>query len=434
MPKRITGLFEKFIEIESLSGVLLFGATLLALLWANSPFSNIYYDIWDFKLGIEVSKFELIKPLILWINDGLMAIFFFLIGLEIKRELIVGELNTPKKAILPVFAAIGGMSIPALFYFFFHADPATADGWAIPMATDIAFSLAILKLLGKRVPLSLKIFLTAFAIVDDLGAVMIIALFYSSGIKWTLILIAIALVVILYLLFAYTRYSKYLLLLVGVAVWFLFLKAGIHPTIAGVLLAFTVPIRRNVDYRTFSQELQRLTSEMSIPDKPQPARPLNKAQLEEVDLIDDLVNDVHSPLQHLEHSLHNWVAYFIMPIFALANAGVALSGGNALDFQLVSVIAAALVIGNPIGISLLSLLAIRLKITQLSEGMTFRHVIGVSFLAGVGFTMSIFIANLAFAGHPALLESAKMGIMIGSFISGLSGYLILRTASTISAA
>lgn len=416
---------EKFIKIESLSGVLLFAATIVAVVWANSPFGDSYQAIWGYELGVSMTNFELVKPVILWINDGLMALFFFLIGLEIKRELSVGELNAPKKAIFPLFAAIGGIAFPALVFVLSNNDPEALAGWAIPMATDIAFSLAIMKLLGDRVPLNLKVFLTAFAIVDDLGAVLIIALFYSSGIKWMLILIAFAILGVLFLLTMRGLYSKYLLVVLGVVVWLLFLKAGIHPTIAGVLLAFTVPIQRKVKIPEFMAALDELQAKI-IKAPRQENGLLSKAQIEHIDNLDEWTTEVQSPLQRMEHKLHDWVAYVIMPVFALSNAGVTVSTDTALNMNLILGIALALIVGKAVGIFLMSNLALRLGISKLPDGVSRMQILGVSFLAGVGFTMSIFIANLAFKDNPALLDSAKVGILIGSLIAGLTGFLILR--------
>ncbi len=421
----LTSPMEKFIKIESLSGVLLFAATIIAVVWANSPFGDSYQAVWGYELGVKMTNFELVKPVILWINDGLMALFFFLIGLEIKRELSVGELNAPKKAIFPLFAAIGGIAFPALVFVLSNNDPEALAGWAIPMATDIAFSLAIMKLLGDRVPLNLKVFLTAFAIVDDLGAVLIIALFYSSDIKWMLILIAFAILGVLFLLTMRGLYSKYLLVVLGVVVWLLFLKAGIHPTIAGVLLAFTVPIHRKVKIPEFMEALDEL-QEKIIKAPRQENGLLSKAQIEHIDNLEEWTTEVQSPLQRMEHKLHDWVAYVIMPVFALSNAGVTVSTDTALNMNLILGIALALIVGKAVGIFLMSNLALRLGISKLPDGVSRMQILGVSFLAGVGFTMSIFIANLAFKDNPGLLDSAKVGILIGSLIAGLTGFLILR--------
>jgi NhaA family Na+:H+ antiporter len=417
--------FQKFFRIESLGGILLFGATLLALALANSPLGERFLSLWQYRIGITTSGFELIKPLILWINDGLMALFFFLIGLEIKRELLIGELNTVKKAAFPLFAAVGGMAMPVLVFSLLNRDPASAGGWGIPMATDIAFSLAVLRLLGNRIPLGLKVFLTAFAIVDDLGAVLVIALFYSESLKWILILIALALLAILFFLSYKRIYAKGLVLFFGIVIWYLFLKAGIHPTIAGVLLAFTIPIRQKIGVDTYVDKLCDIVD--TIQDTGTANAPLlSREQIQEIDNLEDWTGKVQSPLQHLEHKLHNWVAFLIMPLFAFSNAGVALRGSTELDPVLGAVIMAALVLGNLAGITLFSWLSVRLGLAELPEDVSFRHITGIALLAGVGFTMSMFVANLAFYEVPAMLDSAKVGILAGSIVSGLSGYLLLR--------
>ena len=420
--------FQKFVRVESLSGMLLFGATLLALILANSPLAGQFHSIWQYELGISTSGFELIKPLILWINDGLMAIFFFLIGLEIKRELLIGELNTVKKASFPLFAAIGGMLVPVLLYLVLNKNPENSHGWGIPMATDIAFSLAILRLLGKRVPLGLKVFLTAFAIVDDLGAVMVIALFYSESIKWSLIAIALVLLAILFFLSYKRIHAREVIILFGIIIWLLFLKAGIHPTIAGVLLAFTIPIRQKINVRTYVEKLCDIVDD--IKDSGKSDSPLlSKDQIEGIDDLEDWTEKVQSPLQLLEHRLHNWVAYLIMPLFALSNAGVTFKGDGNLDTMLGGIIVICLVVGKLIGITLLSWLGVKLRFAELPEGVNFKQIIGIALLAGVGFTMSIFVANLAFYDNAVLLDSAKAGILIGSLIAGVSGYLVLRLSS-----
>jgi NhaA family Na+:H+ antiporter len=420
--------FQKFVRIESLSGMLLFGATLVALILANSPLADRFQSIWQYKLGISTSGFELVKPLILWINDALMAVFFFLIGLEIKRELLIGELNSVRKASFPLFAAIGGMVVPVVLFLILNTSPENAHAWGIPMATDIAFSLAILTLLGKRVPIGLKVFLIAFAIVDDLGAVMVIALVYSETIRWALIAIALGMLAILFFL-AYRRiYAKGLILVFGIVIWVLFLKAGIHPTIAGVLLALTIPIRQRIGVDTYVEKLCDIVED--IQQSGSPKQPLlSKKQIEGIDNLEEWTDRVQSPLQHLEHRLHNWVAFLIMPLFALSNAGVAFQGGSSLDSTLGGIIAICLVAGKLIGISLFSWMALKLGFAELPEGVNFRQVIGVSLLAGVGFTMSIFVANLAFSENSLLLDSAKAGILIGSLIAGVSGYIVLRLAS-----
>jgi NhaA family Na+:H+ antiporter len=417
--------FQKFVKIESFSGILLLGATIIALVWANSAFGDSYQLLWKYKIGFTSENFELNKPLILWINDGLMAIFFFLIGLEIKREFLIGELNSRKKIAFPLLGALGGMTIPVFLFIILNQNPETLQGWGIPMATDIAFSLAILNLLGNRVPLSLKIFLTAFAIVDDIGAVLVIALFYSGNIDITLLLAALGLLGILYIFSYKGYYSKFLIVTLGIVIWILFLKSGIHPTLAGILLAFSVPVRQKIDTPVFIENLANITDKIkqaTISKKPI----LSKEQIQQIDDLEDWTNKYQSPLQHLEHSLHGWVAYFIIPIFALANAGVLINNDIDLDMSLISTIVICLVLGNSFGISTIILLAKKIKLIEIPNDINNQQIIGVSFLAGIGFTMAIFVASLAFKNDPIYIDSAKIGILIGSLISAVLGYIILR--------
>ena len=363
--------------------------------------------------------------MLLWINDGLMAIFFFLIGLEIKREFQIGELNSIKKIAFPLFGALGGMLVPVLFFLVLNENPETLKGWGIPMATDIAFSLAILNLLGNRVPLSLKIFLTAFAIVDDIGAVLVIAVFYSGNINLTLLIIALLLLIILYIIAYKGYYSKYLILTFGIAIWILFLKSGIHPTLAGILLAFSVPVRQKISTPAFIDNLVQITEKIKraeISEKPI----LSKEQIEEIDSLENWTDSYQSPLQHLEHKLHGWVAYFIIPVFALANAGVLLNSEIDLDISLIRNIIFCLVVGNSIGITSIIFLAKKIKLIDVPKEINMRQIIGVSFLAGIGFTMAIFIASLAFQNNQTYIDSAKIGILIGSLISAIIGYVVLR--------
>lgn len=420
--------FQKFVKIESFSGILLFGATIIALIWANSPWRESYEALWQYKIGFVTEDLKLNKPLILWINDGLMAIFFFLIGLEIKRELLIGELNTLRKAASPLLAAIGGMAFPVITFVLLNQNPETIQGWGVPMATDIAFSLAILTLLGNRVPLSLKVFLTAFAIVDDIGAVLVIAIFYSTSINWMLILISFIFLGILFFLSFKDIYSRNLGLVFAVIVWVLFLKAGIHPTIAGVLLAFTIPIGQRVNFKEYSQNLNQIVKDMHLPPISD-EKLLTYKQISHIDDLESWIGKVQSPLQHLEHKLHGFVAYVVMPIFALSNAGVNIIDATTLEVPLMLSIAIALIAGNFIGVSFMTWLGLKLKITEMPEGVNFKQIFGVAFLAGVGFTMSIFIATLAFEDSLVFIDSAKIGILIGSLISGVIGYTILRVSS-----
>jgi NhaA family Na+:H+ antiporter len=423
-------LFQKFAKPESLAGILLFGATIIALIWANSTYAEYYENLLQYKIGISFQNFELKKPLLLWINDGLMAVFFFLIGLELKRELLVGEINTLKKAAFPFVAALGGVLVPVGVYLFLDINPDTSKGWGIPMATDIAFALAILGTLGKRVPLSLKIFLTAFAIIDDIAAVLVIAIFYSVSITWSYILYGGILIFILALLYYKKKYSFTLGIVLAIIIWFLFLKSGIHPTIAGVLLAFTIPIKRRINIKSCSIHLSSISNKiMNESDDIDERKLLTKGEIKCIEELDNLSFQVRSPLQHLEHKLHSLVAYFVLPVFAFANAGVAISLNYGFNFSLMANIAISLFVGKFVGVALFSYLGIKTKITELPKGVKFKQILGISAIAGVGFTMSIFIGNLAFYGDPVYISSAKIGIIIGSLISGIVGYVILRSAS-----
>jgi NhaA family Na+:H+ antiporter len=421
--------FQKFVKTESLAGILLFGATIIALIWANSPYGEYYANLWEYKIGISFQDFELRKPLILWINDGLMAIFFFLIGLELKRELLIGEINTLKKAAFPFVAALGGVLVPVGLYLFLNQDPETTKGWGIPMATDIAFALAILSTLGKRVPLSLKIFLTAFAIIDDIAAVLVIAVFYSVNINWMFILYGGVLIGILALLYYKRKYSFTIGIILAIVIWFLFLKSGVHPTIAGVLLAFTIPIKRRINIKLFSTHLSEISNKFLKNSDDEENHLLTPDEIEYIDDLDDLTFEVSSPLQHLENKLHGLIAYFILPVFAFANAGVVISLNYDFNFTLMTNIALSLFIGKFIGVALFSYLGVKTKITELPSGVNFKQILGISAIAGVGFTMSIFIDNLAFSQDLISVNSVKVGVIIGSVVSGIVGYAILRLTS-----
>jgi NhaA family Na+:H+ antiporter len=365
-----------------------------------------------------------------WINDGLMAVFFLLVGLEIKREVVLGELNNAKKAALPIMAAVGGMLVPALIYVAMNAGRPSVDGWAIPMATDIAFSLGVLALLGTRAPLALKVFLAALAIVDDLGAVLVIALFYSKEINVQALqtggLIFLALIVFNAL--RVRNLVPYVVL--GFLLWLMFLKSGVHATIAGVLLATTIPTRVKLDAAEFYERGQRYLNKFREGGKPNEAEViLNEDQVSAIDAIEQSCEQVQMPLQRLEHNLHTPVNFVIMPVFALANAGVALGGVGlqSLAAPVTSGVVLGLFIGKAVGISLFSWIGVKLGIAALPRRVTWSHVVGVAFLGGIGFTMSLFIAGLAF-GASELNDGAKLGILLGSALSGVTGaLLIVRT-------
>ena len=424
--RNILSPFQRFFQIESSGGIILLLFTILAIVWTNSLFSESYFKLWEQKISISIFGFSLSESLKHWINDGLMAIFFFVAGLEIKRELMIGELSTGKKASLPFFAAVGGMAVPALIYVFLNEDPATSNGWGIPMATDIAFSLGILSLLGKRVPVSLKVFLVAFAIVDDLGAVSVIAIFYSNGIhlKYFLIGSGLFLYLILFNLLKLRAIPIYMIF--GWIIWYMFLESGIHPTVAGVLIAFTIPLGRKIRVSTFRKRMDSNLLEF-CDDGCNDKVTLTDEQLAAIDNMESETRKVQSPLQSLEHKLHGFVTYVIIPLFAFANAGVTIESRDIsiMFHPLTTSIGYSLIIGKTIGIFVFSWIAIKLKLALMPENIKWIHIFGVALLGGMGFTMSIFITNLAF-DMPELINFSKLGIIAGSFASALLGFLILR--------
>ena len=374
----------EFLRLEAAGGILLVASSVLALVVANSPALPLYDSLMELPLAVRIGGFEIAKPLLLWINDGLMAGFFLLVGLELKRELLEGELRDMRRVMLPAFGAIGGMAVPALVYAWINRGDAIAmQGWAIPAATDIAFALAILTLLGNRVPLALRVFLVTVAIFDDIGAIVIIALFYSDNLSTSALVTAGLCLVPLALMnrFGVMRKSPYLL--VGLVMWAALLKSGVHATLAGVLLAFMIPLRGAED----------------------------------------------SPARGLEHDLHGSVAFFVLPLFAFANAGLAF-GNLTLDalFHPVPLgIFAGLVLGKQVGVFGFCWLAVQLGIARLPHGINWSHLYGVALLCGVGFTMSLFIGSLAFEETGAnLLLDERLGILPGSLVAGLLGYVVLR--------
>ncbi len=421
--------FQEFFRVEASSGIILLVCTAVALVWANSPWADSYFNLWLTKLTIDIGGFGLSKPLILWINDGLMAIFFFFVGLEIKREILVGELSSPGRASLPLAAAIGGMVVPAAIYALINRGGPGAAGWGIPMATDIAFALGVLALLGKRVPLSLRIFVTALAIVDDLGAVLVIALFYTSGITWSWLAIGGGFLLLMILANWLGARRPLVYGLLGIGLWYAFLKSGVHATIAGVLAAMTIPAAARINtsqFVTWGREVLDEFEDCCVGDSSQGHETtLNQRSL--LQAMETAVHHAEAPLQRLEHGLEYPVAYVIMPIFALANAGVRLGGGSNLFHPVSLGIIAGLIVGKQLGITFFTWLNVRLGLATLPEGVTWRHIYGVGWLAGIGFTMSLFIAGLAFGISP-LLDTAKVGILTASVIAGIVGWLILRTS------
>ena len=417
---------QSFIKLETSGGILLLLCTVVALVWANSPWSNSYTSLWQTPFTIGFGEFVLNKAFILWINDGLMAIFFFVVGLEIKRELLSGELSSFRKAALPIAAAIGGMVVPAGIYFLINRGTEGAAGWGIPMATDIAFALGVLAMLGKRAPLALKIFLTALAIVDDIGAVLVIALFYTAQISWTSLGIG---AILLVALFAANRLGVRAILvymILGAALWLAFLKSGVHATIAGVLLAFTIPARSVIDHNAFRSLLNAVSDKLVKRNDEREDKEKTDDEQAAVHTLEKACEMVESPLQRLEHGLHPWVTYMIIPVFALANAGVTISGSftASLTSQVSLGIIFGLIFGKQIGVTLFSWLAVKTKMADLPANVSWRQIYGVSCLAGIGFTMSLFIATLGF-GESMNLTYSKIGILAASLISGIAGWLLL---------
>jgi NhaA family Na+:H+ antiporter len=423
--------FQEFINLESSAGFILLACTVIALVLANSSLQQYYTSLWQIELSIGIEGAILKKSLLHWINDGLMCIFFFVVGLEIKRELLIGELASVKRAILPMAAALGGMIIPAFIYYWFTAGTETEAGWGIPMATDIAFSLGVLTLLGSRIPHQLKVLLTAFAIVDDLGAVLVIALFYGSQIHW--LFLAAAAFVFLLLLFAnwggIHHLSVYMIL--GAVLWFTLLESGIHATIAGALLALTVPAQARIESKDFIERLASLLARVKKENKTSDLNVLTQKQQSVVQTIELSCEEAEAPLQRFEHKFHPWVTFAIMPIFAFANAGVLLSGNlsSILSAPLTLAILCGLVIGKQVGITLFSWISVKTGLAELPSNVKWKHIYGISCLGGIGFTMSLFIANLAFADEN-LLNISKTAVLTASLIAGCFGFLVLRFATT----
>ena len=423
----------KFINEEAYGGIFLIIATIAAMIWANSSFYDSYHYVWhEFKVGFVWGNINMVGSLHHWINDGLMALFFFVVGLEIKREIMGGELSSIKKASLPIAAAIGGMVVPALLYVVVIVNyPDYINGWGIPMATDIAFALGLLAMLGKRVPLNLKIFLTALAIADDLGAVMVIALFYTESIDFNELLYAgffIAVLIIANL--AGIRRTLFYALIGFAGVWIAFIYSGVHATIAGVLIALTIPARTNIGETAFIDKLTEYLQKFKNENRDNNSTLLTKGQVHVISEIEELNKKAHTPLQKLEHALHPVTAYFILPVFALSNAGVRIDG-QVIDMLLHPIslgIIAGLVLGKFLGISLLSKLVVKFKIAELPQGVTWSHIYGAAFLAGIGFTMSMFISDLAFK-EDEFKQIAKVGIIAASVISAVIGMLWLGLSS-----
>jgi NhaA family Na+:H+ antiporter len=432
---RLLRAFQEFARLEAAGGVVLLTAAVAALVWANSPWAQSYDALWNTPVVIGLGGLGLAKPLVLWVNDGLMAVFFFVVGLEIKREVLVGELRAPRRAVLPAAAALGGMIVPATIYLALNLDGPGSHGWGIPMATDIAFAIGALALLGSRVPIGLKVFLTALAIVDDLGAVLVIALFYTANLDLTALGIGLAIFGVMALLAVLRVRWVGLYMLLGVGLWVALLQSGVHATVAGVLAALTIPATARIDAGRFRGRVRELLDRFEVLDIDPGAHRLLPEQQEVVYGLATLVEHVESPLHRLEHALHPWVTFAIMPIFALANAGVSIDASLAeVALHPVTLgVVLGLVVGKLVGVLGFAWLAAATGVAELPAGATWRQMTGVAMLAGIGFTMSLFIASLAFGDSP-LLDNAKVGILGASALAGLLGSLVLVTGKKAPAA
>ena len=426
---RVFAPLRNFLHTEASGGILLLAAAIVALAWANSPVGESYSALWHTPVTIAFGELRLAQDLHFWINDGLMAIFFFVVGLEIKRELLIGELTSFRRALLPVAGAVGGALLPALIFVALTRGGEGSNGWGVPMATDIAFALGVLAVLGSRVPLGLKVFVTALAIADDLLAIVVIALFYASDLSLVALGAACA---VLGVLIAGNRLHvrNYLFYgVLGVALWVAVLASGVHATIAGVLLALTVPASTRIDGRSFVVRARELIDAFAEADHPEDVRRSDERQSALSDL-EDATEAIQTPLQRLEHGLHPWVAYFIVPLFALSNAGVVLrdSVGTALGSSVAHGIVIGLLLGKQAGILASAWLVVRMGWADLPHGVTWRHIWGAGAVAGIGFTMSLFIGELAFANDPGLLDVAKVAILAASVLAASTGWAILRSS------
>lgn len=433
---RLLGPFRQFAGTASAGGIVLLVATAIALIWANSPLAPSYHHLWETPLRIGIGGWTAQWSMHHFINDGLMAVFFFVVGLEIKREMVAGELKSLRTAALPLIAALGGMVIPAAIYAWLNRGGPGMSGWGVPMATDIAFALGILALLGDRVPVGLKVFLAALAIVDDIGAILVIAVFYSGGVNWTAVGAATLVLLVSAGANAAGFRKPWAYSVLGLILWGAVIASGVHATVAGVLLAMTIPVRTRIDEFHFLASARssldhfdaaaHLTA--SDPDTTVLSNTDHHAALED---MEHLIDDARPPLIRMEHALHGVVAFAIMPLFALANAGVsldvtALTGAFASPVTLGAIM--GLVIGKPVGIAGFSWLAVRAGVASLPSGVNWRMLAGAGVLGGIGFTMALFIAGLAFT-DAALLDSAKVGVLTASLIAGVVGWMLLRSAT-----
>jgi Na+:H+ antiporter, NhaA family len=428
VPKTFIRPIVRFSQIEASSGIILLIAAIAALLWANSPWSETYFSMLEQELNVELLGFHLQESLLALINDGLMAVFFFVVGLEIKRELVLGDLRDPRAAALPVLAAVGGMALPALLYLTFNAGTEAAHGWGIPMATDIAFAIGVVALLGSRVPSGAKLFLLAVAIADDIGAIAVIAIFYTSDLSAGYLASAVVGLVVVWLAAKVHVRAMWFYVPMAFLIWYLTLESGVHATLAGVALGFLTPARPYYSAEEFDKRARAILNEYPIEDISDPQAQEHADH--EVLVLSDIVTEAASPLIRMENKLLTWSGFVIVPMFALANAGVdfrQVGFAEAATSEVALGVATGLVLGKIIGITAFSYGAVRFRLGKLPPGTTWRHVVGLSAVAGIGFTVSLFVTGLAFDA-PGLADLAKVGIFSGSLIAGVIGVLILSRA------
>lgn len=418
--RSIATTFQEFVQSSTSAGIVIVVCTAIALFWINSPFASSYHALLATPLHITVDAFHLDFTLEHFVNDGLMVIFFLVVGLEIKRELLIGELSSRKKAMLPMIAAVSGMIVPGLIYVLFNAGTPAVRGWAVPVATDIAFALGILALLGNRVPLGLKVFLAALAIVDDLLSVLVIAVFYTDTLHMMSLMWAAIIVVVLIIGNRSNVHSLLFYGIAGIALWLCFLSSGVHPTVSGVVLAICIPSRARIDQRSFLQRTRHLVDRIVAREE---------EQHDAIHALERLCENVQSPLHRIEHSLQPWVAFGIMPLFAIANAGVEFNS-NVITHLISPVslgIILGLFLGKQLGVSFAVWLSVRMRWAELPANVSMKNIYGVSILCGIGFTMALFVAHLAFVSN-ADLDIAKLSILVGSFISAVVGSVLLRSS------
>ena len=432
VPRSFVRPLQRFMDTEASGAIFMLIAAVAALVWANSPWWHAQESLWETELTIHLGSLAHIDlTLVEWINDALMAIFFFVVGLEIKRELVHGELRDPRKAALPAIGALGGMVAPAVVYLLFNMGEESAHGWGIPMATDIAFAVAVVALVGPRIPNAAKVFLLTLAIADDIGAILVIAVFYTDELSMGWLAIAVATVVAMHVAKRANVRAMPVYIIAALFLWFAVHESGIHATLAGVALGLLTPAWSFFDPRRFGDQARALVESaddtMDDGTMTHEEYELNQARLED---LQRLVTESQSPLERLEHQLQGWVAFLIVPLFAFSNAGVRLTGealdGLATD-PIVLGVALGLLVGKTVGVFSATLIADRLGIGSLPRGVTYRHVLGLSITAGIGFTVALFVAGLAFE-NPAFGDSARIGILGGSLIAGLIGYAVLRTS------